>query len=146
MHYGLRFFIDKSVDTWPSYWIHGRDLPGYPASHGCIGLYDEEMQLWTRSVELFPLRSHLVRYERLVEDAEAELRPLASFLGLEWLAGLLDHRATARQRAFIKTPGYSQVTEPVNARAVGRWTRYREQLEPVLPILEPWAGRMGYEI
>ena len=24
--------------------IHGRDLPGYPASHGCIGLYDEPMQ------------------------------------------------------------------------------------------------------
>jgi len=44
MHYGLRFFVDKSVDTWPSYWIHGRDVPGYPASHGCIGLYDEKMQ------------------------------------------------------------------------------------------------------
>ena len=27
-----------------SYWIHARDLPGRPASHGCIGLYDEEMQ------------------------------------------------------------------------------------------------------
>lgn len=24
--------------------MHGRDLPGYPASHGCIGLYDEPMQ------------------------------------------------------------------------------------------------------
>lgn len=44
MHYGLRFFVDKSVDNWPGYWIHGRDLPGYPVSHGCIGLYDEEMQ------------------------------------------------------------------------------------------------------
>ncbi|KAF0218654.1 MAG: hypothetical protein FD174_2747 [Geobacteraceae bacterium] len=44
MHYGLRFYVDKSVDGWPSYWIHGRDVPGYPASHGCIGLYDEEMQ------------------------------------------------------------------------------------------------------
>jgi hypothetical protein len=44
MHYGLRFFVDKTVEGWPSYWIHGRDLPGYPASHGCIGLYDEEMQ------------------------------------------------------------------------------------------------------
>lgn len=44
MHYGLRFFVDKSVDGWPSFWIHGRDVPGYPASHGCIGLYDEEMQ------------------------------------------------------------------------------------------------------
>jgi len=44
MHYALRFFVDKSVDNWPSHWIHGRDLPGYPVSHGCIGLYDEEMQ------------------------------------------------------------------------------------------------------
>jgi L,D-transpeptidase-like protein len=44
MHYGLRFYVDKSVETTPSYYIHGRDVPGYPASHGCIGLYDEEMQ------------------------------------------------------------------------------------------------------
>jgi len=59
---------------------------------------------------------------------------------------LLDHRATTRKRAFIKTPSYAQVAEPVNAKAVGRWTWYREQLGPVLPILEPWAARMGYEI
>lgn len=45
MHYGLRFFQDKSIPTTPSYYIHGRDVPGYPASHGCIGLYDEEMQI-----------------------------------------------------------------------------------------------------
>jgi hypothetical protein len=44
MHYGLRFYVNKSMAAWVSYWIHGRDLPGYPASHGCIGLYDEEMQ------------------------------------------------------------------------------------------------------
>lgn len=41
MNYALRFYVAKSG---VSYWIHGRDLPGYPASHGCIGLYDEEMQ------------------------------------------------------------------------------------------------------
>ncbi|HUI44424.1 MAG TPA: L,D-transpeptidase [Nitrospirota bacterium] len=41
MSYGLRFYINREGG---SYWIHGRDLPGYPASHGCIGLYDEEMQ------------------------------------------------------------------------------------------------------
>lgn len=41
MHYALRFFINNhGID----FWLHGRDLPGFPASHGCIGLYDEEMQ------------------------------------------------------------------------------------------------------
>jgi hypothetical protein len=27
-----------------AYWIHARDLPGRPASHGCVGVYDEAMQ------------------------------------------------------------------------------------------------------
>ena len=41
MNYALRFLtIKKRV----SYFIHGRDVPGYPASHGCLGLYDEAMQ------------------------------------------------------------------------------------------------------
>jgi hypothetical protein len=44
MHYGLRFFVNRNEEGWPSFWIHGRDLPGYPASHGCVGLNDEEMQ------------------------------------------------------------------------------------------------------
>jgi hypothetical protein len=41
MNYGLRFHISKKGI---SFWIHGRDLPGDPASHGCVGLYDEQMQ------------------------------------------------------------------------------------------------------
>ena len=41
MNYALRFHVNRDG---VSYWIHGRDLPGYPASHGCIGLYDEPMQ------------------------------------------------------------------------------------------------------
>ena len=44
MHYALRFYVDMKAARRPSYYLHGRDLPGYPASHGCIGLYDEEMQ------------------------------------------------------------------------------------------------------
>ena len=42
MDNALRFHIGSDN---VSYWIHARDLPGKPASHGCIGLFDEEMQL-----------------------------------------------------------------------------------------------------
>ena len=41
MDYAIRFLIDKDK---VSYWIHARDLPGRPASHGCIGVFDEAMQ------------------------------------------------------------------------------------------------------
>lgn len=41
MDNAMRFYIDEKH---VGYWIHARDLPGRPASHGCIGLFDEEMQ------------------------------------------------------------------------------------------------------
>ena len=41
MTYALRFHRNRAGT---SFWIHGRDLPGYPDSHGCIGLFDEVMQ------------------------------------------------------------------------------------------------------
>lgn len=41
MHYALRFHTNPAG---VAFWLHGRDVPGFPASHGCIGLYDEEMQ------------------------------------------------------------------------------------------------------
>jgi lipoprotein-anchoring transpeptidase ErfK/SrfK len=52
MNSALRFHVDADG---VAYWIHGRDLPGYPASHGCIGLYDERMQKETYGRPADPL-------------------------------------------------------------------------------------------
>jgi lipoprotein-anchoring transpeptidase ErfK/SrfK len=41
MDYAIRFLVD---DEQVSYWIHARDMPGRPASHGCVGVFDEAMQ------------------------------------------------------------------------------------------------------
>jgi len=52
MDFALLFHIDKEH---VSYWIHARDLPGRPASHGCVGLFDENMQLRTYGVPEKPV-------------------------------------------------------------------------------------------
>jgi len=109
-------------------------------------LYDAAMAAWTRARELLPLDVHRVRYERMVEDLEAEMRPLLAFLGLDWDPKVLDNKAAAEGRSYIRTASYAQVAEPIYARAAGRWQRYRDQLAPVLPILAPWAERLGYEL
>lgn len=106
--------------------------------------YDAMMSIWSASLESLPLNVHTIVYEELVSDPERVLRPLVGFLGLEWDDRVLDHRATASARGTIVTPSYDQVTEPVSTRSSGRWKRYRKQMEPVLPILLPWAERFGY--
>jgi hypothetical protein len=41
MDYAIRFHVGEDN---VSYWIHARDLPGRPGSHGCVGVFDESMQ------------------------------------------------------------------------------------------------------
>lgn len=106
--------------------------------------YDAMMSVWTASLEALPLKAHTIVYEELVQDPEAVLREAVAFLGLDWDNRILDHRRTAKSRGTIVTPSYDQVTEAVSTKASGRWRRYRDQLEPVLPVLLPWAERLGY--
>jgi tetratricopeptide (TPR) repeat protein len=107
-------------------------------------LYDAALDVFWRARSHLPQRIHTLVYEELVASPEASLRELVDFLGLEWDARMLDHRATAEARGTIITASYDQVIKPINDRASGRWRRYAGQLEPVLPTLLPWAERLGY--
>jgi tetratricopeptide (TPR) repeat protein len=107
-------------------------------------LYDLVLGFWTKCTETFPLDVHVLRYEALVADKEKEMRALLDFLGLGWDEKVLDNEGIARARGPIATPSYAQVAQPIYRRASGRWRLYREQLAPVLPLLLPWAERLGY--
>ena len=108
--------------------------------------YDLTFRNWERSREILPLDVQTVVYEDLVDNPEAELRRLTEALNLQWRDEMLDHRKTAAERGVITTASYAQVTEPIYRRSVGRWERYRKHLEPILPVLSPWAEKFGYRI
>lgn len=107
-------------------------------------LYDLTMTNLEKIRELLPMPMHTVRYESLVADPERELRAVVEFVGLPWSESLVDHQKTARERGRIKTASYAQVVEPIYSRSSGRWRNFEKQLEPVLPILEPWIRKFGY--
>ena len=109
-------------------------------------LYDLSFASLERAIEVLKLPIHTVVYEKVVEDRDAELRPLFQFLELDWDESALDHQSTARGRGHIKTASYAQVVEPIYKRSAGRWQRYRKHLEPIFPILRPWVEKFGYEL
>jgi tetratricopeptide (TPR) repeat protein len=109
-------------------------------------LYDLSFSYLEHVQQLMPLPTHVVKYENIVADRARELRGLFDFLGLDWHDSVLDHQSTALKRGRIKTASYHQVVEPIYTRSAGRWQRYRKHLEPVLPVLGPWARKFGYTI
>lgn len=68
MTYALRFHVDQDG---VGFWIHGRDLPGKPISHGCVGLYDEAMQQQYYGVPREPVLNDAKRlYEWVLKGVE----------------------------------------------------------------------------
>ena len=111
---------------------------------GAAAYYDAVMRLSELYRELLPLPRHEVRYESLVEDFDGTTQAVCDFLGLDWTDEMRDFAAKARARG-ISTPSSAQVARGLNREGQGAWLRYREQMAPVLPILEPWVERFGYK-
>ena len=85
-----------------------------------------------------------VRYEDMVADLEPVSRKVLDFLGMPWEDSVLAFHETA-QKKIVRSPTYSDVTEPVYQRARGRWRNYQKYLEPHLARLEPLVKAFGYE-
>jgi len=106
--------------------------------------YVDAMDSWLHHVEVFKPDVFVSHYEHLVADTPGQLRSVAQFLELDDADAMLNFDARAREKGYIKTPSYTQVIEPINRRGIGRWQRYREYFEPVLPILQPLLDHWGY--
>ncbi|WP_297799429.1 sulfotransferase [Arenimonas sp. GDDSR-1] len=110
-----------------------------------VEIYDRVMRLWQTAQSALPaMRVHAVRYESLLENAEASLRGTCDFLGLPWQEGIQDHRSNLAARTQIQTNSYHQVAEPVYQRSKFRWLNYSSHFEPYMNVLQPHIERMGY--
>lgn len=108
----------------------------------CAALYTRAMRLWLRIRDQLP-RAVELRYEALVSDPEATLRPALDVLGLPWHDAVLSHHHSAVQEA-IRTPSYRDVRRPLYTRSVGRWRAFADHLAPILPTLAPYVEALGY--
>jgi tetratricopeptide (TPR) repeat protein len=116
-----------------------RDLPSLATA------YRRAFDCWYREAEILKPAAREVRYEALVSGFEAEVRGIAGFLGLGWTDAMLEPGRHAEHKGFIGTPSYSQVVQPVHTRSIGRWKSYESHFAGVLPTLQPYFDRWGYD-
>jgi len=111
---------------------------------GAARYYDVTMALGIRWMSQFGLDACLVRHEDLVTEFAREMRRVCAFLDLTWAPAMGDFALRTRDRPVL-TPSTAQLVRGLNTEGVGQWRRYREFLEPVLPLLTPWLRRFYYE-
>lgn len=85
------------------------------------------------------------RYEAMVEDFDGRVRATCEFIGAPWADTMrrFDQHASV---ADFRSPSALQVRRPLYGEGMAQWRRYAAQMEPVLPILEPWVKKFGYPL
>lgn len=111
---------------------------------GAARHFDLAMQLTELHLGILPLARHVVDYADLVSDFDGTTRSLADFIGVPWTEDVRSFDRIAANRE-VRTASVVQVRRGLYD-GTRQWLRYREQLAPVLPILEPWVARFGYPL
>jgi len=109
-----------------------------------INLYVKAMGLWQRYVQEIPVKFHSIKYESLLSNFDREVKGLLDFIGLEWDDSLRNFDTHARARGTIRTPSYSQVTQPIYQTSKYRWLRYKKYFEPYMEKLQPYLEYFSY--
>lgn len=137
----VRHPLDVMVSVYSNLLTHGfycaYDLQT-AANHYC--LIADLVEHYRSEIDLRYLQ---VRYEDLVDEAEATILRVLSFVGEEF-----DGRCLAfdENRRYARTASYAQVSEKLYDRSRYRYRNYLKQLEPVIPTLEPVIARLGYSV
>jgi Tfp pilus assembly protein PilF len=129
------------------YLQHFRALPLQAACRSWPVLADayvRAMRHWLHHAGLMQVHALTVRYEDLLADTPAWTQKMADFLELDHAEAMRHFARRAREKGYIATPSYAEVIEPVHARSVDRWQRYRESVDPVIPTLQPMIDYWGY--
>jgi len=109
-------------------------------------LYIKTLELYDEYKRIFNLNIHEIKYEDLVTSPREYLENLLSFLKVDWHENILNHQLHIKDRGRISTVSYKSVTEAINTKARYKWTKHREFLSPIIPILENKIKELSYEV
>jgi len=111
-------------------------LDAYPFSYDLKELgqyyvaYHQLMEHWHT---VMPGVVYTIEYEKLVANLEPEARCLIDFCELDWQPQCLKFHENKEASTTAST---TQVRQPVYQSSVGKWRAYREQLTPLIEVLE----------
>lgn len=100
--------------------------------------YVDYVRLMDHLDRVAPGLVHHVRYERLIEEPEPELRSIFDYLEIEWDDAPLNFHQLDR---IVRTPSAEQVRRPLNREGLDVWKPYSQWLGPLREVLGPLADK-----
>lgn len=127
--------LDCGMSNFKQHFAQGQ---GFSYSLAGFGRYYRDyVRMLDHWSKVLPGRIHHVRYERLVDETEDEVRRLLSYLGVGYDAACLSFYRNERP---VRTPSSEQVRRPINRDGIGQWQVFAPWLDELRHSLGPGLG------
>lgn len=144
--FSLRHPADVVLSNFMQHYVPNEAYVHFDTLDETVATYVRVMDLWTKIRPMIEGRTHVVRYEDLVDDPEAEVASACRFLGIDFDPAMLDSELRLANRERVRTNSYEQVAERIYRRSAGRWQNYRDALMPYRDRLQPFLDEFGYSM
>ena len=144
--FSLRHPADVVLSNFMQHYVPNEAYVHFDTLDETVATYVRVMDLWTKIRPMIEGRTHVVRYEDLVDDPEAEVASACRFLGIDFDPAMLDPELRLANRERVRTNSYEQVAERIYRRSAGRWQNYRDALMPYRDRLQPFLDEYGYSM
>lgn len=105
---------------------------------------DSQLDFWLRLRERLPEECwHETRYERIVDEFNAEARSTLEFLGLPWDPRVEEFYTNPSP---VRSPTYAEAAQPVYRQALEKWRHYEPFLANSLHGLAQVTSKLGYTV
>ena len=136
----VRHPLDVCLSTYFS------NLPLHPYSNDLLATAHKFVQVINQIEyvkKITNIKIKTIKYEKLVESPEDNIRSLIEFIGEPWDNACLNFHKNKR---VAKTESYAQVNQPLYKSSLNRYKNYKDPIKDIIPILEPVIYELGYTI
>ena len=140
----LRHPLDCVLSNWMQNYRYNAAMANMSDLGRIVAFYDLAMAYFEKCKEKLPINIHELKYEDLVENTNLEADKLFQFLNLELPSNLEQRRRKYVSNEHIRTPSYSQVTQPIYNDSLQKWKNYRNYLSRYDTFLSHWITKYGY--
>ncbi|OOZ35949.1 hypothetical protein BOW51_09575 [Solemya velesiana gill symbiont] len=133
--------LDNCLSAFFSDFTHGHR---YTSSLESTAIqYQRVMDQIAHYKETVDMRYFEMRYQDLVDEQEGTVRRLLEFIGTTWDENCMLHHKSKR---VVRTASYEQVTQKVYSSSLARHLNYWDEVQRVIPIVQPAIDRFGYSL
>ena len=139
----LRHPADACLSCFQQDFLMNNEMIHFTDLKSCFLRYRDVMGLFERYRSNLKLSVYTVRYEELVTDLAGVAEGLFAFLGVKPDLRYREFHTINKDR-LVATPSRSQVSRPLYRSSQNRWMNYRQEISPLLFIIQEFLDRYGY--